>query len=151
MGLHYHGLYPHHQRGHRPEKTGIEEEEKYWILRKFVVFNAEQVEGAAAREYQDVEIPDTKTDFKPDFEPAEELVQATGAEIFFGGDRAFYQSPSPEGSFGRIIPSGDFIQVPHKSCFVEGGYYPTLSTNLPIGARSGSDGSEAKRIIRWAN
>jgi antirestriction protein ArdC len=106
-------------------KTGIEEEEKYWILRKFVVFNAQQVEGAASIEYQIQEIDDTR----PDYEPAEELIQATGAEIFFGGDRAFYRCPMPTGSWPNHV-DGDFIQVPHKSCFVEGGYYPTILHEL---------------------
>ncbi len=109
------------------EKTGEEEEEKYWILRKFVVFNAEQVEGRAAKEYQDVEtVSETAT---PDYEPAEELIQATQAQIFFGGDRAFYRTPTPEGSFPNHV-DGDWIQVPNKSDFVEGGYYPTLLHEL---------------------
>jgi antirestriction protein ArdC len=108
-------------------KTGIEEEERYWLLRKFVVFNAEQVEGMEAELYQAFEtVSETAT---PDYEPAEELVQATGATIYFGGDRAFYRTPSPEGSFPNHS-DGDWIQVPHKSCFVEGGYYPTILHEL---------------------
>jgi antirestriction protein ArdC len=111
------------------EKTGEEEEEKYWILRKFTVFNAEQVEGTAAKEYQHTEMPDTKSNSKPDFEPAEELVQATGATIYFGGDRAFYRCPTPTGSWPNHT-DGDWVQVPHKSDFVAGGYYPTLLHEL---------------------
>jgi antirestriction protein ArdC len=107
------------------EKTGEEEEERYWILKKFTVFNAEQVEGMASETYQVHETPDTK----PDFEPAEELIQATGAQIFFGGDRAFYRSPTPAGSWPNHT-DGDWIQVPHKSCFAEGGYYPTILHEL---------------------
>ena len=76
-------------------KTGIEEEEKYWLLRKFVVFNAEQVEGMAAKEYQDFEIPDTKLNAKPDYEPAEELIQAAALWITKSSARRWAKSRSP--------------------------------------------------------
>jgi antirestriction protein ArdC len=104
-------------------KTGEEEEETYWVLRKFTLFNAEQVEGKAAERYQFVELPDTSA--TPDFAPADELVLESGAEICFGGDRAYYRRPTPEGTWPNHR-DGDYIQMPPKSCFVNGSYYTTL-------------------------
>jgi len=103
-----------------------DEEETIWILKKFTLFNADQVVGAAAQQYQVVE---TVGDIQPDYEPAEQLIQATGAEIHFGGDRAFYRLPTPEASWPNHR-DGDFIQVPPKSCFVNGAFYPTILHEL---------------------
>jgi antirestriction protein ArdC len=95
-----------------------EEEETYWLLKKFVVFNANQVSGAAAERFQVVETPDTDRHSEPDYEPAEKLLAATGAEIRHGGDRAFYSL------------AGDFICLPPKSSFIGGSYYPTALHEL---------------------
>lgn len=108
-----------------PEDGDDDEEETIWILKKFTVFNAEQACGPAAEQYQVVETPDTK----PDFEPAETLIQASGAEIHFGGDRAFYRLPTPKGSWPDHT-DGDFIQVPPKSCFIGGACYTTMLHEL---------------------
>ena len=93
-------------------------EETYWILKKFTVFNADQVSGAAAEQFQSVEQPDTDQHTEPDFEPAEQLIQATGADIRHGGGRAFYSL------------DGDFICLPPKSSFVGGAYYATALHEL---------------------
>lgn len=45
-----------------------------------------------------------------DYEPAEDAIMATGADIRFGGDQAFYRRPVPNGD-------GDYIQLPPKSHF----------------------------------
>ena len=99
-----------------------EEEETFWLPRKFTVFNAQQVTGSAAEQYQEVKIVRNAL---PDYEPAEALIQATGAEIRFGGDRAYYHLPTPANTFPNH-KDGDFIQVPHKSSFINGGYYSTI-------------------------
>jgi antirestriction protein ArdC len=101
-----------------------EAEEKFWVLKKFTLFNANQVVGA--EQYQAVELPETTV---PDYEPAEELIQATEAEIHFGGNQALYRLPTPEGTWPNHR-DGDFIQVPPKSCFVDGAYYPTILHEL---------------------
>jgi antirestriction protein ArdC len=103
-----------------------EEEETFWILKKFVVFNADQVNGANAERYQAVEPSATGT---PDFEPAEELIFKSGAEICFGGGQAFYRPPTPYESWPNHH-DGDFIQVPHKTCFEGGAYYATVLHEL---------------------
>jgi antirestriction protein ArdC len=101
-----------------PKDKDEEEEETYWLLKKFTVFNASQVSGAAAEQSQAVELPDTDRHAEPDYEPAERLIQATGADIRFGGDRAFYSL------------AGDFICLPPKSSFIGGSYYPTALHEL---------------------
>lgn len=55
-----------------------------------------------------------------DFEPAERAIEATGADVRFGGDRAFYRRPSED-------DDDDFIRCPHKHQFrEEKEYYATM-------------------------
>ncbi len=110
-------------------KTGDEAEEEIPVLRSFTVFNGDQVVGPNAAEYQ---VPSDwqASEARPVFDPAEELIQATGAEIRHGGDRACYHRPVPTGSWPRHS-SGDFIMVPHDSAFTtRGSYYETLLHEL---------------------
>jgi antirestriction protein ArdC len=101
-----------------PKDEEEDEEETFWMLKRFTVFNACQVSGAAALQFQTVGQPDTDLHTEPDYEPAEKLIQATGADIRHGGNRAFY-------SLG-----GDFICLPPKSSFIDGGYYATALHEL---------------------
>ena len=95
--------------------TGEEEEIRFGFLRSYTVFNAEQTDLTS---YHVGDVP-AKADFV-DFDPAERAVQATGADIRHGGDRAFYRRPNEQGD-------GDFIQMPHKGQFTqEKEYYATL-------------------------
>jgi antirestriction protein ArdC len=95
-----------------------EEEETFWILKKFTVFNADQVSGATAEQFQSVVQPDTDQLSDPDFEPAEQLIAATGADIRYGGGRAFYSL------------AGDFICLPPKTSFIGNAYYATALHEL---------------------
>mgnify|MGYP000884870961 FL=1 len=95
-----------------------EEEATFWILKKFVVFNASQVVGVAAERFQGIGLPETDGPSDPDYEPAEELIRATGADIRYGGNRAFYS------------PSGDFICLPPRTSFSVGGFYSTVFHEL---------------------
>jgi antirestriction protein ArdC len=88
-------------------KTGDEKEGKFLLMRTFTVFNADQVAGA--ERFQVIE--ETNGERQPDFEPAEDLMRATKADIRHGGDNAFY-------SVG-----GDFVCLPHKERFVTLGTY----------------------------
>lgn len=82
---------------------GQEERDQFLVLREYTVFNAEQVDGCGIEKY----LPRTRgTPSFPDFEPAERTIVATGADIRFGGTRAFYS------------PAEDFIQLPHKDSFL---------------------------------
>ena len=101
-------------------KTGEERERAVPLLKSFVLFCADQVTGAGQWQVQDEPVND---DFV-DFEPAEEAIRATGADIRHGGDRACYRRPI-EGS------GGDFIMLPHKFLFeMEKEYYSTAMHEL---------------------
>jgi antirestriction protein ArdC len=96
--------------------TGDEDEQKFFMLRTYTVFNADQVVGA--ERFQVTDEP-SDTIVEPDFAPAEELIAATGADIRHRGERAFYSA------------SGDFIQLPHKERFSNlGSYYETAIHEL---------------------
>jgi len=86
---------------------GEDEEDRFFIMRTYTVFNVDQVEGGhldhlrAGREETDT------TGQVIDYEPAEEAIEATGITVRHGGGRAFYS------------PSEDFVQVPPKASFTE--------------------------------
>lgn len=114
------------KKAEEPDADDEDEDNTFWILKRFTVFNADQVNGKAAEKFQVVE---TVGELHPDYEPAEELIEKTGAEIHFGGDKAFYRQPMPVGTWPNHA-AGDFIQVPHKSSFINGSYYPTILHEL---------------------
>jgi antirestriction protein ArdC len=102
--------------------TGEEEEIKFGVLKTYCVFNADQVEGEHLDRYRVGEL--TPESQFVDYEPAEDAIMATGANICFGGDRAFYARPTPSGD-------GDYIQLPPKSHFTERKeYYATALHEL---------------------
>ena len=62
-------------------ETGEEEdEERFFVLKTFVVFAADQVEGEAAEKFQ-VHEDEGQPHAEPDFQPAEELILSTKADI----------------------------------------------------------------------
>lgn len=106
------------------DDEGNEEDERLFCLRTFTVFCADQAEGEAAEQYQ-VHEEAGQPQAEPDFQPAEELVAATKADIRFGGDRAYYRRPTPAGSFPNHR-EGDFICIPPKATFSPpGAFYET--------------------------
>jgi antirestriction protein ArdC len=107
-------------------QNGVEEEDSFPLLKQYTLFNADQVEGVTRFQSGEPEILN-KEDC--DFQPAEELISATGAEIRHGGDRAFYALPRPNGSWPRHS-DGDFIQMPTKKQFNSSKYYETLLHEL---------------------
>jgi antirestriction protein ArdC len=108
--------------------TGEQTEEEFPVMRTFTLFNADQIDGSCSKEYRGDAAVEGPT--APDYEPAEELIAATGAELHFGGDEAFYRRPTPPDSWPNHS-SGDFISVPVKSSFnPKGSYYETLLHEL---------------------
>lgn len=104
------------------QDTGEEEEVKFGVLKTYCLFNADQVEGEHLDKFRVGEL--TPASEFVDFEPAEEAIMATGANICFGGDRAFYARPTLSGD-------GDYIQLPPKSHFHERKeYYATALHEL---------------------
>ena len=99
--------------------TGEEVEVEFAMLKQYSVFNAEQVElPDHLRHLIDVE-PETKNDEFVDYEPAEIAIQATQADIRFGGNKCYYSVNS------------DHIQMVSKHRFKnEKEYYSTVLHEL---------------------
>jgi antirestriction protein ArdC len=89
--------------------TGEEETRTFGFLKQYHLFNLDQVEGECLNRLR---VTDTVVnhDFI-DFQPAEEAIKATGADIRYGGDRAYYRRP--------FSGDADFIQMPHKHTFAQ--------------------------------
>jgi len=86
------------------DKNGEEREKTFPILRTYTLFNADQVEGAP-----EFKVTASTVQQEPDFQPAEKVIAATGADIrIVAGDKAAYHRPS------------DFITLPLKSQFEQG-------------------------------
>lgn len=97
---------------------GEDEEDRFFVMRAYTVFNVDQVEGErldhlrAGRE-------DDAAGRVFNYEPAESAIVATGVTIRHGGVGAFYS------------PSEDYVQVPPKASFVEADeYYETVFHEL---------------------
>jgi antirestriction protein ArdC len=107
---------------YRPIETTLtnddEETETIYLMRSFVVFNAEHVEGNL-HQFRVGTNHSTPTLLDTRFDDADEVIAATEADIRFGGNRAFYR------------PSEDFIQMPHREQFKTAGqYFETLFHEL---------------------
>lgn len=99
--------------------NGEEKEETFFILRTYVVFNVDQVFGGNVDRFRVGHEPIGAAEIEDRFEQAEEAVAATGADIRFGGNQAFYQS------------AGDFIQMPPRAQWNStGDYYEALLHEL---------------------
>lgn len=98
----------------KPITEDYEQEEKIVavVQRFFTVFHASQVEGID--EYTPQPVNEIEA-----HEKAEKIISASGAEIIYGGGRAYYQ------------PSTDSIHMPPKEDFISAtGYYSTLLHEL---------------------
>ncbi len=89
---------------------------KRFILREHNIFALEQVEGNSLERFRQATRPKRDT---IDFQPAEDVIAATGADIHHGGDKAFY------------LAEHDLIVLPFKMCFDrEEEYWSTASHEL---------------------
>jgi antirestriction protein ArdC len=64
-------------------QTGEQRDDGFLLLRTYTVFNADQVEGEAVDRFRVTDEPDTYAEAQ--FEAANELIAATGADIRIGG------------------------------------------------------------------
>jgi antirestriction protein ArdC len=100
------------------KKTKIENGEKkketFPVLRTYTVFNVDQVDGRVIDHLRASTEPEAEP-LHPDYGSAREAISATGADIRFGGDRAFYARPIGEWPNHH---GGDFIQMPHPGQFI---------------------------------
>jgi antirestriction protein ArdC len=98
------------------DDDGEETEEQFFILKQYCVFNADQVSGA--ERFRIGASPVTTDSPIIPFEEADRAIAATGADIRFGGDRAFYRR------------SEDFIQIPSRETFALPEFYETVFHEL---------------------
>jgi antirestriction protein ArdC len=117
-------------------RAGVEAVEAYPLLKSYFVFNLQQCEGPGVERF----LPVPRTPEVEDFGPAEYAVEATGADIRHGGDRACYQ------------PGGDYILMPRKEQF-EGtaAYYDMLAHELIHWTGHESRLDRRKRIARFGD
>ena len=86
-------------------------------MRTYTVFNVDQVEG----EHLDhLRVGKTVVNTNPieTYEEADRVIEATGADIRYGGNQAFYSRAQ------------DFIQVPLREQFTAAEYYETVFHEL---------------------
>ena len=94
------------------EDNGKEKEKTVFVMRTYTVFNIDQVDGLDHLRVGSSIVNDTDCIVR--YENADKTIEATGAEIRYGGNRAFYN---------RL---GDYIQVPLREQFTAGEYYETI-------------------------
>lgn len=110
-------------------RTGLEIEERFPLMKTYCLFNADQVSGPSIEHYQAKE-PVMVAGALPDYQPADELVAATQADLRYCGDRAFYVRPLPNGSWPNHS-TGDYIQLPPKERYSPpGAFYETALHEL---------------------
>jgi antirestriction protein ArdC len=102
------------------DANGYEREEKYYLLKTFNVFCVDQVEGKHL-DYLRFGHADAK--LAPDevearSSSAEAAIEATGADIRHGGNKAYYST------------DGDYIVLPHRHQFSVAEYYETAFHEL---------------------
>lgn len=106
----------------KSDDTGDDGEKKVRkvpLLRVYTVFNLEQVDDPDGKlaKYHIKEVDDKSKPVDPVFDVAKEVMDATKADITYGGNRAFYSTPQPKDSWPNH-KKGDCIQCPHPSQFV---------------------------------
>jgi antirestriction protein ArdC len=98
-------------------EDGETTEDKFWILRMFTVFNLDQVDGPFDH-LRASNVPLQAHEVQQRYEYADAVIEATGADIRYGGNEAFYH---------RI---DDYIQLPNRDQFVAPEYYETVFHEL---------------------
>ena len=86
----------------RVDEAGDEVKDNFFVMREFTVFNAEQTTGLEQFRIGFAKSQDNNTER---YEEADFVIDATCADIRYGGNDAFYNPP------------GDFIQLPHRHQF----------------------------------
>jgi len=99
------------------DDRGEDEEERFYILRLYTVFNGSQVICPYLDRLQAGE-PSGGNAEHIDYEPADRAIEATGATIRYGGDRAFY-SPATDSIGVPPKPTFDCVNEFYATCFHE--------------------------------
>ncbi len=94
------------------DEDGKEKEKTIYMMRTYTVFCIDQVQGNL--DHLRVGNSINNTDCITRYENADQVIASTGADIRYGGNRAFYN---------RL---GDYIQVPLREQFNASEYYETI-------------------------
>lgn len=100
------------------DANGDEREETYFLLKTYTVFCIDQVEGDHLDHLRVGHGQLEPSEVEERFEKADRAIDATGADIRHGGNKAFYN------------PQQDFIALPHKQQFALPEYYETAFHEL---------------------
>lgn len=94
-------------------EAGEEEERDIFFMRTYTVFNIDQVEG---HHLDHLRVGHSVSTANPvdTYEEADRVIEATGADIRYGGNAAFYSR------------GDDYIQVPLREQFTAGEWYETI-------------------------
>jgi antirestriction protein ArdC len=99
------------------DENGKEKEKTVFVMRTYVVFNVDQVQGDLDHLRVGHSIP-KDTDCIVSYENADKVIEATNADIRFGGNQAYYNRKS------------DYIQIPLRQQFSAAEYYETVLHEL---------------------
>ncbi|QDV56244.1 ArdC family protein [Rosistilla oblonga] len=100
----------------RTSEQGESIDDKFFVMREFAVFNASQTSGM---EQFQIGYSQSESINERHYGDADEVIEAVGADIRYGGNQAFYS------------PSGDYIQMPFRRQFVKPeAYYETCFHEL---------------------
>lgn len=93
------------------DKDGNPKKNKIFLLRDYTVFNLEQVDAKAGKLDKFLKAKQESAPQEPDWKPAQELLEATKADIRYGGDKAYYN------------PDQDYIKCPKRNQFTSLRYF----------------------------
>lgn len=112
------------------DERGEEKERDIFFMKTYTVFNVEQVTGEGFEVFHVCHSPIKSPKPCDTYEKADKVIEATGAEIRYGGNRAFYNRRD------------DYIQVPLREQFTAGEFYETTFHEL-------CHWSEAPSRLNW--
>jgi antirestriction protein ArdC len=92
-------------------EDGTEEEDKFFVMKTFTVFNVDQVEGDHLDHLRAGHGETVGEASDAEYEAAQRAIDATEAEIRYGGNQAYY---SPAGDCIQLPPASAFIDVPSR-------------------------------------
>lgn len=97
---------------------GEEQKKTYFLLKNYTVFSIDQVIGDHLDHLRVGHGEFSANEVEQRFEEADEAIEATGADIRYGGNRVYYHT------------TDDFIAVPHRHQFSLPEYYQTVCHEL---------------------
>lgn len=92
----------------KKDEFGEETASSFPLMRSYTLFNLDQVEGDDLDHLRPSNEPATSD--LPSFDEADRVIEATGADIRFGGNSALYTKPNS-------LNEGDFICMPNRQHF----------------------------------